>query len=221
MANEDSFINEVTEEVRRDKLFALFRRYGPYAALAIILFVGGAAFNEYRKAQAEAEAQAIGDNIIAALEQDEASARAEAMSELLQTQEPSAKSAVLGLMNASVLAEGGDVEGALAAYAVVAGSEVAPKVYRDIATLKSAILGAGTVHPEQRIAQLASITVPGNSFRVLGLEQRALAEMEMGETTRALETLQGIMVDAEATDDLRNRAAQLIVALGGTPVVRG
>ena len=221
MANEDSFINEVTEEVRRDKLFALFRRYGPIAALLIVLFVGGAAFNEYRKSQAESAAQATGDSLIAALEQDEASARADSMAELVQSEAPSAKSAVLGLLNASVLAEGGDIEGAIAAYAVVAGSEVAPKVYRDVATLKSAILGAGTVDPEQRIQQLAAITVPGNSFRLLGLEQRALAEVEMGEIERALETLQSIMVDAEVTDDLRNRAAQLIVALGGTPVSRG
>ena len=28
MSNPDSFIEEVTEEVRRDKLFALFRKYG-------------------------------------------------------------------------------------------------------------------------------------------------------------------------------------------------
>lgn len=221
MANEDSFISEVTEEVRRDKLFALFRRYGPIAALLIVLFVVGAAFNEYRKAQAQAEAQAVGDAVFAALEFDEAEVRAEAMSEFLQGQDQSSTTVVLGLINASLYAEAGDVDAALAAYSKVSGNTEAPRVYRDVAILKSAILGAGTVDPGERIEQLSAITMPGNSFRLLGLEQRALAELEMGEKEQALETLQMIMVDAEVTDDLRNRAAQLIVALGGTPVVRG
>ena len=79
MANEDSFINEVTEEVRRDRLFSLFRRYGWIAALVVVLIVGGAAWNEWRRAQARAEAEARGDAVLAALDADAAEARAEAI----------------------------------------------------------------------------------------------------------------------------------------------
>ncbi|MEL6318680.1 MAG: hypothetical protein AAFR16_13700, partial [Pseudomonadota bacterium] len=35
----DTFIDEVTEELRRDRLFALFKRYGPFAIGAVVLLV--------------------------------------------------------------------------------------------------------------------------------------------------------------------------------------
>lgn len=51
MSNPDSFIEEVAEEVRRDRMSRLMRKYGWIGVLAVVLIVGGAAFNEYRKAQ--------------------------------------------------------------------------------------------------------------------------------------------------------------------------
>ena len=43
----DSFIEEVSEELRRDRLFAAFRRYGPYAIAAIVAAVIGTAVFNY------------------------------------------------------------------------------------------------------------------------------------------------------------------------------
>ncbi|MFD1808819.1 hypothetical protein ACFSHQ_13850 [Gemmobacter lanyuensis] len=40
MSNPESFIDEVTEEVRRDKLFATFRKYGWIGILAVLGIVG-------------------------------------------------------------------------------------------------------------------------------------------------------------------------------------
>ena len=79
MSDTDSFIDEVTEEVRRDRLFALMKRYGWIAALAVVLIVGGAAWNEWRKAQERTAAQDFGDTIKTALELPERDARAEAL----------------------------------------------------------------------------------------------------------------------------------------------
>ena len=52
MSDTDSFIDEVTEEVRRDKLFGYFRRYGWIAALVILALVGTTAYNEWKKSAA-------------------------------------------------------------------------------------------------------------------------------------------------------------------------
>ena len=41
VSESDSFIDEVTEEVRRDKLFAVFRKYAWIGVLAVAAIVGG------------------------------------------------------------------------------------------------------------------------------------------------------------------------------------
>ena len=67
MSETDSFIDEVTEEVRRDKLFALFRKYGWIGIALVLVIVGGAAWTEWRKLTARSAAQSFGDAIVAAL----------------------------------------------------------------------------------------------------------------------------------------------------------
>ena len=49
VSDTDSFIEEVSEEVRRDRLFKIFKKYAWVAVLVVVLLVGGAAFNEYNK----------------------------------------------------------------------------------------------------------------------------------------------------------------------------
>ena len=47
MSETDSFIEEVSEEVRKDRLFAIMRKYGWIALLAVLLMVSGTAYREY------------------------------------------------------------------------------------------------------------------------------------------------------------------------------
>lgn len=68
MSNPDSFIDEVTEEVRRDRLFALFRKYGWIGGLLVVAVVGGAGWTEWQRAQHEARAEAFGDAVLDALD---------------------------------------------------------------------------------------------------------------------------------------------------------
>ncbi len=82
MSDTDSFIEEVTEEVKRDKLFAIFRKYGWIAVLGVIVLVGGASYNEYAKSKARVTAEAAGDAISAALAVEDAQARADALGAL-------------------------------------------------------------------------------------------------------------------------------------------
>ena len=74
MSETDSFIEEVTEEVRRDRLFGLMRRYGWIAVLAVLLIVGGAAYREYSRAAEQAAARALGDALLAALDNEDVDA---------------------------------------------------------------------------------------------------------------------------------------------------
>lgn len=215
MSNQDSFIDEVKEEVRRDRLFALFRRWGWLGALLVVLIVGGAAFNEWRKARAEAEAQAAGDAIIAALEIGDTAGRAAALAALAETDNATRRAVVLFLRSAADV-DAGDREGALAALDAIAGDQSLPAAFRDLATVKAVIIGAGSIPAEERIARLSPLALSASGFRLPAMEQIALAEIELGRTDDALARLKEITEDAAVTQDLRRRASQLIVALGGS-----
>ena len=214
LANEDSFINEVSEEVRRDKLYALMRKYGWVAVLAVILIVGGATAFEWQKSRAQTAAEAKGDALVAALSLETPQERSEALSAVPVNDTAGGRS-IVTLLQAAGSIEADDLDGALAALDALSSDSDAPAIYRDLAILKSAILGAGQTSPEDRIAKLGPLFQPGNPYRLLALEQRALAEVEQGNSDVAIETLTGILADAELTEDLRRRASQLIVALGG------
>lgn len=212
MSDTDGFIEEVTEEVRRDRLFALMRRYGWIPVLGVVLLVGGATVNEVLKSRAQGAAEARGDAVLAALELPAGALRADA---LAAVEAPGAAAPLIAMLRASEEVVAGETGDAAEALLAVMRDDSAPRVYRDMATLKHTILTADETGPTARISALSALTTPGGVFRTLAEEQIALAEIEMGETEAAITRLQALMLDTEASEGLRARAQQLIVALGG------
>jgi hypothetical protein len=216
VANQDSFIDEVTEEVRRDRLFALMRRYGWIAILAVILIVAGAAWNEWRQARDEAAAQQLGDAVMSALEVEDPGARRAAL-EVIDTSGRPDLAALVGLLIAGSDVQSGDIDGAVAALDTLAVSPEATPLFRDLAALKAVMVGGRTLPADERITRLQGLTLPGAPYRLLALEQIALAEIDRGNTDAALERLNEISADSAASLAMRTRAQQLIVVLGGAP----
>ncbi len=213
MSDTDSFIDEVTEEVRRDKLFGYMRRYGWIAVLAVLLLVGGTAYREYSRATEAARAQAFGDAILAALENDEASDRVAALDQITAPTEEGA--AVLDMLTAAE--EGIDGNGAAAAErlnATATNGEL-PEIYRQIASFKALTRPETTLAAEERRVAFEAMASPGGPLRLLAEEQLALLDIEAGNTDAALTRLNALLADSELTAGLRRRASQLIVALGG------
>ncbi|MEO0914995.1 MAG: hypothetical protein AAFY59_18760, partial [Pseudomonadota bacterium] len=61
MSESDSFLDEVTEEVRRDNLVKVLRKNAVWIIGVLVLLVGGIGTNEYLKASNRAAAEARGD----------------------------------------------------------------------------------------------------------------------------------------------------------------
>jgi hypothetical protein len=216
VSNPESFIDEVTEEVRRDRLFALFRKWGWVAGLAVVLVVGGTAWNEWQKSRAEARAEAFGNAVIDAMDVGGTEERRAALSAVPATGE---QAAILQLLLASDPAEDGAET--LAALDRVAADPALSPIYRDLAVLRR-VLVAGTSQPvAERKAALEPVAAAGRPYRGLALEQLALLLVEEGKTDEAIAAFQALRQDRDASEGTRARAAQMIVALGGTVGVEG
>lgn len=212
MSNPDNFIEEVTEEVRRDRLFSLFRRYGWIGILCVVLLVGGAAYKEWRKATDTAAAQALGDQMMAALDADDPSARIDALNAV----QPGGAGALVALLAAGEEAAAGQDEAAIARLGALAADTQVPPAYRQLATIKLVLIEGKTRPAAERRDTLAPLAEPGAPFRPVALELLALIDVEEGNTDAAIAQLREILELPEATAGLRQRATQLIVALGGT-----
>lgn len=209
MSNPDSFIDEVTQEMRRDQLFALLRRYGWIGVVVVLGIVGGTAWNEYRNAQADAAAQAAGDALMAALAADDPAARAAAMAAV---QLDGNAAAIGALLQAATLAEAGETAAAATALAQVTGQAALDPMYRDIATFKAAMAPQGDA--AARRAALEGLAQPGQPLRLLALEQLAYLALTDGDDAAALALLAQIDEDAAVTRATRERVQTVMIALG-------
>lgn len=219
MSDSDGFIEEVTEELRRDQMLAKLKRYGWIAVLAVLLIVGGAAFSEYRKSQVRAQAQALGDAMLGALESDEAAERVTALQNV-ETSAPQA-AAILAMLTASEQLAAEDLEGAVSNLNAVATNSEIPQIYREIAQFKALTLQAETMDASERKQGFEALSAGVGSLRLMAQEQLALISIQEGDTEGAIATYQAVLSDAQVTPDLQQRALQVIVALGGEPDLNG
>ncbi|WP_281825303.1 tetratricopeptide repeat protein [Jannaschia rubra] len=216
MSNPESFIDEVTEEVRRDRLYAMMRRWGWVAVVLVLLLVGGAAWTEWQNARRAASAQAFGDALLVALSADDIAARRAALAAI----EPAdgGQFAILSLLRATadLNGEDGAAEAARDDLMTLADTPDVPAIYRHLALAK-VMLNGGTGDAARDGAVLEELAAPGAPFRTMAVEMQALAALDAGDEATALTLLRVLTQDAEATEALRRRAVQLIVALGASP----
>ncbi|WP_323037302.1 hypothetical protein [Pararhodobacter sp.] len=212
MSNPESFIDEVNEELKRDRLFALMRKYAWIAVLAVLVLVGGAAWNEWSKAQTQAQAQEFGDAIISALEHEDPDAQQTALAAIPAEGD---RQGILNLLLAATELAAEDRPAALAALASVENNAALPSSYRQIAALKRVIIAGADIPVAEREQILSGLAAAGQAFRPLALEQLALLAMETGDTASALAQAQALLQEPDVTAALRRRIAQLIVVLGG------
>ena len=210
MSNTDGFIEEVSEEVRKDKLFALYKKYGWIPVVIICSLVGGAGFLEYQKSSKASAASARGDALIAALNQDDANLRASELKSIAEN--GGAEAPIAKLHRAGVLLEQNDEDGALLIYdSMSAGVDI----YAQVATLKAIMLRGNKMEDKARLDALDAIATPGNAFRVIAMEQKAIAHIDMGNNDKAIEIFTTLIEEADVSQALIARSKQMILALGG------
>ena len=215
MSDTDSFLQEVSEELRRDRLYRNIRKYGWIAIVLVFIIVGAATYREYMKSQAETEAELFGTSIIDALNQTDSSDRISKLQEIIAPGQNS-KAIVAMLLSAEAI---GNEPTTLEMNGLkdVAESLSIDAHYRDLLNFKILLGSAEIMNVEERVKAYDTLSEPGNPYRLLAEEQMALIELELGNTDNAVKKISQILLDAELTSGLRNRATQMLIALGKDP----
>lgn len=209
MANQsDTFIDEVTEELRRDRLYGAMRRYGWIVVLVIVAVVGFTAWREYSAAQDRAAAQAWGDAILAAeAENDPAAILA------VDPRGSAGRQALTGL-----LAAGAQTDPDARAQALQGVADAQPdSVLGELAQLKLVMAQGAQMDAAERDAILTRLSRAGAPFELLALEQKAVALIGAGHPEDAITLIRQIQDKDGLTEALRRRLSEMMIALGETP----
>ena len=217
MSDTDSFLQEVSEELRRDRLYRNMRKYGWIAILVVIVIVGAATYREYLKSQVETKAELFGTSIIDALNEKNAADR---ISKLQKINAPgeNAKAVVAMLLSAESIGNETESPEMSSLSDAIEGLSVDPH-YRDLLNFKILLKSSEIMNLDERMKAFEALSKPGNPFRLLAEEQMALIELELGNTDIAIEKISQILLDAELTAGLRSRATQIMMALGKDPEI--
>lgn len=208
MSETDSFIAEVTEDVRRDRLFRLFRSYGWIPALAIVAIVSGTAYNEWAKTLAETEAQNRGDRLLAALEIEDVEARTKEFNSI--SFEDSGNVAV------AFLVAGMEADQSVELLKKISKDPNQSEYIRELGRLKLTMI-PGAVSADEAVIILTKLSEPGNRYRAPAMELLIAVELQRGNKAEALALLQAHIQDAGTSRAQMQRMTELIVALGETP----
>ncbi|MTH62686.1 tetratricopeptide repeat protein [Paracoccus shanxieyensis] len=211
MANQnDSFIDEVTDDLRRDRLFKAMRRFGWIPIVLILAVVGGAIWRENAASRAEAEARAWGDAVLAA---QDAPDRVAAFSGI--DAQGSAGRAMLGqMLAAGAQADAGQGAEASKRLLDAAATVSDDPILHDMAVLKAVMVAGPSMDAAERDRLLSDLSKPGAPFELLALEQKAVALIGAGRTEDAIMLIRQIQQKSGLSEPLRRRLAEMMITLG-------
>ncbi|MFO1068167.1 MAG: tetratricopeptide repeat protein [Geminicoccaceae bacterium] len=213
----EEFIREVDEELQRDRLNTLWRRYGRVViAAAVLLVVGVAAQQAWLAWQASQQAKVAtqyaeidgqmreGTFADAAREFDALAANAPAgFVELARLREAAAADALK------------DPAARAAALDKLASDPKADPLLRDLAVLLAVSGELDSGDPATLQGRLAPLAAAGQPWRNSAREMQALLYIRTGETEKARPILDELTKDAAATPAQQQRVAAILQSLGG------
>lgn len=209
---------EVEEDLRRERAKALWTRYGRYVvAVAVIAILAVGAHTWWRSYERSQQLE-MADRYAGALSGEVQDAPAETAARLEELAGGATDGyRLVALMRAAGLyGQAGEHQAAADIYRALAGDEAVEPLYRDLAT----ILGAGQAAQAEgadTTALLSTVephTAAGEPWRFVALEVAAGLALQSGDPARAREMLGTIADSADAPRQSRNRASEILRAVG-------
>lgn len=218
--SDDSFIREVDEELRHDRMKELWQRFGSWVIAAAVLIVVATAGWRGWQYYSETQAATSGDAFLAAVEMSQQGRHDEAIAalEALEKDGYGAYSVLARLRIAGEMEARGDSAAAIAAYDAIAADAATDSSFRSVARLRAGILAVDGESYDQVKARLEALAAPGGYYRHLAREALGLSAWKAGADQEALGWFQSIVDDAESGANVRSRAAVMLDLLAGKGV---
>ncbi|WP_404404736.1 tetratricopeptide repeat protein [Pelagibacterium halotolerans] len=205
--SDDSFLREVEEELRSDKMRAFWRKYAPYiiggAVLIVVLVAANEAWNWWRASTAAAAS----DRYYAAVDlaaQGDYPAAEEALTAIV-ADGPRGYAVLAQFREAAVQSQQGDSAGALATYDALASSLDSQRL-RELALLLGGYVAVDTGTVADVQTRVGSLNIAQHPMRNLAREALGLAHYKAGEYGQARALFEEVAADANASQDMQVRA---------------
>lgn len=205
--SEESLFREVDEEVRRDEIENIWKKYGSWIialCFGIILAVGGLKGWQYWQKQ---QAEAGGAAYFSAVKLAEDGKTEEATKAFAALKDSHAGFDIFGkFKQAAAMAKASKTSDAVAAYdAIAATSNVQPSL-QNLARIKAAYLLADTASPKDLKTRIAGFDNATSPWRSSARELIAFSAYRAGDYKLANLKLTEILADLQATAGAKQRA---------------
>lgn len=220
MADDDTFIREVNEEIRKEQAKAIWDRYGPILiGLALLVVLATSAYVGYRYWD-ESRANTSGDAYSQALRLANEGKEDDALTALADIEKSGygAYPVLARMRSATVKADKGDVAAAVSELDAVAADGSIPQSLRDMARLRAALLLVDTGSYADVSSRVEALAADGNALRHSAREALGLSAWKEGKAADALKLFEQIVADQAAPQNVRQRAtlmSELIRGSGG------
>jgi hypothetical protein len=212
----ESFLREVDENLRRDRLRDLGKQYGGWLIAAVCLFLiasgGFIWFQQHKVQQSEKHVEQIAEifkNIGAG-----STANAPKQLDDLSNSSSKAVRASALFTRAALAIQQNDTKLAIAKYGEIAGDSSLPQSYRDAALIRQTALEFDSLQPSQVISRLQPLAKPGNPWFGSAGEMTAMALIKQGQPAQAGQLFAAIAKDTSVPDQIRARSLQIAGTLG-------
>jgi len=210
----DGIFREIDEEVRRDQLMALWKRYGRYfvgiLVLLVLLAAGFQFWRSYRDSELERQSTSYEEAVEATADAppEERAARFASLAQELD----GGYVLLARLRQAGALIEMGDTRAAVALYRDVAEMAEDPRLsaYARYLTASAMLQSEG---PDAAIALLAQLAQQDSPIYYSALELLGVAYLEAGDSEAARSQFAAIVEDPAAPPAIKSRAEEMLAIL--------
>jgi len=212
----ETFVREVDENLRRDRLRDFFRQNGAWLIVGLVLFLAACGgiiwYQQHREKLAEKHVEQLAQ-IYKDIGTGNTAKVPQQLDELSDANSKAVRATAL-FTRAAVAIQQNDQKTAIATFKAIADDGSLPDAYRNAALIRQTALEFDQLQPQQVIARLQPLAKAGNPWFGSAGEMTALALVKQGKPQEAGRLFAAMAKDKTVPDSIRNRSIQISGSLG-------